>query len=86
MDDSDVRAARERAQAGCAQKYHQKNAEQGKLFARERITRLTDPDSFVEDASLANALADELPADGVVTGVGRVAGRMVAILANDAIV
>src|SRR4051812_49268473 len=86
MDDSEVRAARERAQAGGAPKYHQKNAEQGKLFARERITRLTDPESFVEDAALANALADELPADGVVTGLGRVAGRKVAIMANDSTV
>ena len=42
MDDSDVRALHERAQAGGAPKYHQKNAEQGKLFARERIARLTD--------------------------------------------
>ncbi len=86
MDDSDLRAAQKRAQAGGAPKYHQKNAEQGKLFARERIARLTDADSFVEDATLANALADELPADGVITGVARVAGRTVAIMANDSTV
>jgi methylmalonyl-CoA decarboxylase subunit alpha len=86
MDDSDVRAARERAQAGGAPKYHQKNGEQGKLFARERIARLTDAESFVEDATLANALAEDLPADGVVTGVGRIAGRAVAIMANDSTV
>jgi methylmalonyl-CoA decarboxylase subunit alpha len=86
MDDSDLRAARERAQAGGGAKYHQKNAEQGKLFARERIARLTDDSSFVEDATLANALAEDLPADGVITGVGRVAGRPVAIMANDSTV
>jgi acetyl-CoA carboxylase carboxyltransferase component len=86
MDDSDLRALRERAQAGGAPKYHQKNGEQGKLFARERIARLTDAGSFVEDASLANALAEDLPADGVVTGVGKVAGRLVAIMANDSTV
>jgi methylmalonyl-CoA decarboxylase subunit alpha len=86
MDDSDVRALRERAQAGGAPKYHQKNTEQGKLFARERIARLTDADSFVEEATLANTLADELPADGVVTGLGKVAGRTVAIMANDSTV
>src|SRR6188768_2095891 len=86
MDDSDVRALHERAQAGGASKYHQKNAEQGKLFARERIARLTDAGSFVEDATLANTLADELPADGVITGVGKVAGRSVAIMANDSTV
>ncbi|HYQ16217.1 MAG TPA: carboxyl transferase domain-containing protein, partial [Polyangiaceae bacterium] len=86
MDDSEVRSARARAQAGGAAKYHQKNAEQGKLFARERIARLLDDGSFVEDATLANALGDELPADGVVTGVGRVGGRIVALMANDSTV
>ena len=40
-------------------------------------------DSFVEDGLLANALADDLPADGVVTGVGRVDGRPVCVMAND---
>ena len=48
MDDSEVLAALKRAQAGGAPKYHKKNAEQGKLFARERIARLTDANSFVE--------------------------------------
>ncbi|HYP91348.1 MAG TPA: carboxyl transferase domain-containing protein, partial [Polyangiaceae bacterium] len=86
MDDSEVRSARARAQAGGAAKYHQKNAEQGKLFARERIARLLDEGSFVEDATLANALGDELPADGVVTGMGRVGGRIVALMANDSTV
>ena len=45
--------------------------------------RLLDPDSFVEDALLANASAADLPADGVVTGVGRVDGRPVVVVAND---
>ncbi len=86
MDDESLRAALGRAQAGGAPKYHQKNGEQGKLFARERIARLTDAGSFVEDATLANALAEDLPADGVVTGLGRVGGRTVAIMANDSTV
>jgi acetyl-CoA carboxylase carboxyltransferase component len=86
MDDESLRAALGRAQAGGAPKYHQKNSEQGKLFARERIARLTDSGSFVEDATLANALAEDLPADGVITGLGRVAGRTVAIMANDSTV
>ena len=71
---------------GGAAKYHQKNAEQGKLFARERIARLVDPGTFVEDAALANNLDPELPADGVVTGTATVAGRRVAIMANDSTV
>ncbi|HEY6078334.1 MAG TPA: acyl-CoA carboxylase subunit beta [Polyangiaceae bacterium] len=86
MDDESLGAALARAQAGGSPKYHQKNAEQGKLFARERIARLTDAGSFVEDATLANALAEDLPADGVITGLGRVAGRIVAIMANDSTV
>ena len=58
-------------------------AKQHKLFVRERIELLCDPGSFVEDGLLANALATDLPADGVVTGVGEVEGRPVAVMAND---
>ncbi len=54
-----------------------------KLPVRERIALLVDQDSFVEDGQLANALADGLPADGVVTGRGLVAGRPVVVVAND---
>ncbi|MBX5481510.1 MAG: acyl-CoA carboxylase subunit beta [Myxococcaceae bacterium] len=71
---------------GGAAKYHQKNAEAGKLFARERIRLLVDPDSFVEDAKLANNLAPDLPSDGVITGVGKIHGRHVAVMANDSTV
>src|SRR5580658_7446929 len=72
-----------RIEKGGAPKYHAKNAETGKLFARERIARLVDAGTFVEDAALANNLDPELPADGVVTGTALVAGRPVAIMAND---
>src|SRR5580693_1215683 len=75
-----------RIETGGAPKYHAKNAETGKLFARERIARLVDAGSFVEDAALANNLDPELPADGVVTGTALVAGRPVAIMANDSTV
>lgn len=71
---------------GGAEKYHAKNKEAGKLFARERIRLLVDADSFVEDGKLANNLDPELPSDGVITGVGKVAGRTVAIMANDSTV
>src|SRR5262245_36416532 len=71
---------------GGAQKYHDKNAESGKLFARERIARLIDPGSFTEDAALANSEAEDLPADGVVTGLARIEGRVVAVMANDSTV
>ncbi|MGH2753065.1 MAG: acyl-CoA carboxylase subunit beta [Actinomycetota bacterium] len=65
-------------------KYHEKLAQQGKLFVRDRLALLLDSaDDFVEDGLLVNALAGDLPADGVVTGVGRIDGRPVAIMAND---
>ena len=76
----------ERSLAGGAQKYHEANAKRGKLFARERIARLVDKDSFVEDGLYANALADGLAADGVVTGTAMVDGRPVAVMANDSTV
>src|SRR5438105_964778 len=76
----------ERVIRGGAAKYHAKNAEMGKLFARERIARLCDDGSFIEDAALANALDSELPADGVITGTATIDGRRVAIMANDSTV
>ncbi|MDQ1709591.1 MAG: hypothetical protein QOG49_976 [Frankiaceae bacterium] len=82
----DAEKLRAETLAGGAEKYHRKNAEAGKLFARERIAVLLDEGSFVEDGLLANALAGDLPADGVVTGLGTVDGRPVAVLANDSTV
>ena len=86
MKDDELLEQIERIDRGGAPKYHEKNAEQGKLFARERVRRLLDPDSFVEDARFANALDPELPADGVITGVGRLFGRVVSVMANDSTV
>ncbi|MCI0572220.1 MAG: acyl-CoA carboxylase subunit beta [Myxococcaceae bacterium] len=71
---------------GGAEKYHQKNRETGKLFARERIRLLVDEGSFVEDAKLANVMDPELPSDGVVTGTATLEGRTVALMANDSTV
>src|SRR3989442_3957619 len=84
--DDKVRAELARIAKGGAPKYHQKNAESGKLFARERVRFLLDPDSFVEDGAFANAVDPELPPDGVITGLGKVAGRLVAVMANDSTV
>jgi acetyl-CoA carboxylase carboxyltransferase component len=63
--------------------YLPKLREQNKLTARERLELLLDAGSFVEDGLYANVLSDGLPADGVVTGVGRVGGRPVCVMAND---
>ena len=57
-----------------------------KMFVRDRVALLVDDGSFVEDGLLANASAGNLPADGVVTGVGRVEGRPVVVIANDPLV
>jgi acetyl-CoA carboxylase carboxyltransferase component len=73
----------ERALQGNLEKEGEKLARQGKRFVRDRLARLLDPGSFAEDGLLANALAGDLPADGVVTGVGRVDGRPVCVMAND---
>ena len=86
LDEDALEQARKRAEAGGADKYHAANAAKGKLFARERITRLVDPGSFTEDGLYANALADGLPADGVVTGAATIDGRPVCLMANDSTV
>ncbi len=80
----DIADAIGRVKRGGPARYHDRLAEQGKLFVRDRLALLLDSiDGFAEDGLLVNALADELPADGVVTGVGRVDGRPVAVMAND---
>ncbi|MCS6854897.1 MAG: methylcrotonoyl-CoA carboxylase, partial [Elioraea sp.] len=61
----------------------------GKLLVRERIERLVDPGSaFLELSPLAawGLYGGEIPAAGIVTGIGRVAGRECVIVANDATV
>jgi acetyl-CoA carboxylase carboxyltransferase component len=86
----ELAALADKIRKGGAPKYHQSNAAAGKLFCRERIALLCDDGArdFVEDGLYANAAAPggDLPADGVVTGVGRVHGRPVAIMANDSTV
>ena len=82
-DQPEIHKRRERALAGNLEKDREKLAAANKLFVRDRLALLLDEGSFVEDALLANALADELPADGVVTGTGRIDGRPVCVMAND---
>src|SRR6185503_15891836 len=86
----ELAALADKIRRGGAPKYHQSNAAAGKLFCRERIALLCDDGArdFVEDGLFANAASPggDLPADGVVTGVGRVHGRPVAIMANDSTV
>ncbi|MBI3030543.1 MAG: acyl-CoA carboxylase subunit beta [Candidatus Rokubacteria bacterium] len=65
-------------------KYRDKLKEEGKLFVRDRLKLLLDPGSeFEEDWLFARSQDPDTPADGVVTGVGKVGGRSVCIMAND---
>ncbi len=80
---SDLRQATERALTGGPERHREKAREQGKLPVRERVGLLLDEGSFSEEALLANWNEDGLGADGVVTGVGTIGGRPVALMAND---
>ena len=80
---SDLGEAGARALAGGPEHHRAKAREQGKLPVRERVALLLDAGSFAEEALLANWSQDGLGADGVVTGVGTIDGRAVALMAND---
>ncbi len=79
----DLHEAEARAFAGGPERHRTKAGEQGKLPVRERVSLLLDEGSFSEEALLANWQEDGLGADGVVTGVGTIDGRPVAMMAND---
>ena len=72
-----------RGLAGGPERHREKAAAQGKLPVRERVARLLDPGTFAEEGLLANWEQEGLGADGVVTGLGEIAGRPVAVMAND---
>ncbi|MBI4529223.1 MAG: acyl-CoA carboxylase subunit beta [Deltaproteobacteria bacterium] len=68
----------------------EKQRSEGKLTARERIERLLDPGSFVEEFMLAETQSRDFgmeekkqPTDGVVAGYGKIAGRPVYLFAQD---
>lgn len=88
MDDAKLKQHKQTVEQGGGKKYHESNTKAGKLFCRERIAKLLDPANpgWTEDGLLANVLAGDLPADGVVTGIGLVHGRPTAIMANDSTV
>jgi len=80
---SDFTRAVEAALSGGPERHREKTAEQGKLPVRDRVARLVDQGSLAEEGLLANWATDGLGADGVVTGLARIAGREVALMAND---
>src|SRR5437870_4799447 len=85
----ELRERRDQAKAGGGGEAVKRHREQGKLLARERIEKLLDPETpFLEIGALAgHGLYDVAsPSAGIVTGIGRVRGRDVMVVANDATV
>jgi len=87
---SALAAKRGELELGGGKKRIDKQHEQGKLTARERISKLLDKDSFQElglfaqhRATLFGMAGKEFPADGVVTGCGKVDGRQVHLASQD---
>lgn len=72
--------------AGGSNKYHEKLAQQNKIFVRDRLNLLFDNGEYEEDGRFANCEEDAFPADGVVCAVGKIAGRTVCVMANDSTV
>src|SRR5687767_6703058 len=87
--EKDLRAQLAAAALGGDQRSRTRHKERGKLLPRERVDALVDPASpFLELSPMAaHGLYDgDAPAAGIITGVGRVSGREVVIVANDATV
>ena len=86
---ADLREQLARVAQGGGERARERHTERGKLLPRERVDRLLDPGSpFLELSPLAahGLYDDEAPGAGIVTGIGRVAGRECVIVANDATV
>ncbi len=74
----ELRAALADVREGGKAEARHKHEARGKLFVRERIERLLDPETaFLELSPLAayEVYDDEVPAAGIVTGIGRVEGQ-----------
>jgi 3-methylcrotonyl-CoA carboxylase beta subunit len=85
----ELRAKVEATGRGGPENQRSRHVARGKLLPRDRVTRLLDPGApFLEvGAMAANGMYDdEAPGAGIITGVGRVCGREIMIVANDATV
>ncbi|MGE5502759.1 MAG: carboxyl transferase domain-containing protein, partial [Ignavibacteriales bacterium] len=85
----ELRAKVAQAALGGDAKARERHTSRGKLLPRERVERLLDPGSpFLEIGQLAacDMYDGEAPGAGLITGIGRVSGREVMIVANDATV
>ncbi|SDO29543.1 acyl-CoA carboxylase subunit beta [Alkalicoccus daliensis] len=76
----------EAIEQGGIKKYHDANEQKGKMFVRERLHSLFDDGTWKEDGKFANAEAEGLPADGVITAIGKIDGRTCCVMANDSTV
>ncbi|WP_101844008.1 acyl-CoA carboxylase subunit beta [Halobacillus sp. Marseille-P3879] len=85
MNDT-LQSMKEKVASGGLDKYHESNRSKGKMFVRERLQRLFDDDLNIEDAFFANCMDGSLPADGVITGIGKINGEQVCVMANDSTV
>jgi 3-methylcrotonyl-CoA carboxylase beta subunit len=100
-DEAKARAAHNRALAeklradvaeaakGGPEKHRDRHVSRGKLLPRDRVERLLDPGSpFLEIGQLAacDMYEGEVPGAGLIAGIGRVSGRQVMIVCNDATV
>ena len=75
--------------AGGPEHARERHVSRGKLLPRERIDGLLDPGSaFLELSQLAahGMYGDEVPAAGIITGIGRIAGQECVLVVNDATV
>jgi 3-methylcrotonyl-CoA carboxylase beta subunit len=85
----ELRARLAETARGGPERARQRHVERGKLLPRDRVDALLDPGSpFLELSALAanGMYGDEAPAAGIITGVGRIAGRECVVVANDATV
>jgi len=85
----DLRAQVSRVSEGGGAESQKKHTARGKLLPRERVRGLLDPGSpFLELSQLAafGMYGDDAPSAGIITGIGRVEGREVIVVANDATV
>jgi 3-methylcrotonyl-CoA carboxylase beta subunit len=85
----ELRARVAQSALGGSERARAKHTERGKLLPRDRVERLLDPGSpFLEIGQLAacDMYEGEVPGAGLIAGIGRVSGRQVMIVCNDATV
>ena len=86
---SDLKEKIEKIALGGTEKSRKRHLSRGKILPRERVERLLDPGTpFLELSQMAayECYDDDIPGAGIITGIGRVGGREVMILCNDATV